>query len=162
MEEVGIHPYHANLLGKFKVYPPSKTSESSRKNKEKGTIGKRLDDQNISFRFESQEVKRSIECSNPINKIEKICHSLHKTSAGTRYFCKAVWKRNNRQGILHQHKNRSTFVERNFENPIKMSHHIRFSPRQHFAWNGWTLHVSATTKGWYRKLNAGVFCQMYF
>ena len=26
-----------------------------------------------------------------------------------------------------------------------MSHHIRFSPRQHFAWNGWTLYGSSTT-----------------
>ena len=44
-------------------------------------------------------------------------------------------------------KNISTFVKHNFENPIKMSHHIRFPPRQHFAWNGWTLYGSATTKG---------------
>ena len=56
-------------------------------------------------------------------------------------------------------KNISTFVKHNFENPIKMSHHIRFSPRQHFAWNGWTLNGSATTKGGccHTKLNVGLF-----
>ena len=56
--------------------------------------------------------------------------------------------------------NTSTFVKHNFENPIKMSHHIRFSPRQHFAWNGWTLYGSNTTKGgcdFYTKLNIGWF-----
>ena len=36
-------------------------------------------------------------------------------------------------------------MKHNFENPIKMSHHIRFPPRQHFAWNGWTLYGSSTT-----------------
>ena len=34
---------------------------------------KKVVDQNIYCRFESQLVKRSIESSNPINKIEKIC-----------------------------------------------------------------------------------------
>ena len=141
-----------------------------------------MDDQNISFRFESQEVKRSIECSNPINKIEKICHSSQNFRPGGRDILGKelnIWhsikdcfdereqaRSMKKWSIAAENmglcKNISTFVKHNFENPIKMSHHIRFSPRQHFAWNGWTLHVSATTKGWYRKLNAGVFCKMYF
>ena len=120
--------------------------------------------------------KTSLECSNPINKIDKICHSSQNFPRGLDIFWKATeylehvcsvnWKSKERpwkvisclerkywtlqkaDPLLWEAAGRvGGWVSHNFENPIKMSHHIRFSPRQRFAWNGWTLCGSDATKG---------------
>ena len=136
-------------------------------NKQKGGWSKSL--------FESHLVKRLLSVQIQSTKLTKFV-TLHKTSPrgldifwkATEYLehvCSVNWKSTQRPWKVISCLERKYWtlqkaeihfcgkllggwgVSHNFENPIKMSHHIRFSPRQRFAWNGWTLCGSDATKG---------------